>query len=413
MPKKMSNEKTKIKKKVDVAEVVIASPLDDTTYGTDAGNGSELTIGLQKGKLVVNTEPHGRITATGGSFGADSIVAAAEYDWHDWKGRHYSLEEPARYAKGEGVWNILQRPMETHRNTETRYGDDLHINAIIYGLAKVNAPTDKPLTVVVPLPPGLIHEYEKPVKRALLEGENAARDGKWSIRLKGWKQWKTYTIGRVIVMPEGAPGYAAYAFGLDGQPIRDDYMFDEGSYLLAGHVMVLDLGYGTGDMFSIVDGKITADAIQHASDNKAGIQVHVASKVLAKVQELTGAEHLTEAHVDGWLRRWASSGWSEEAAINLVAGKRVEMYKTLLRVCREYADWLHAEKLSAAWRTGADAVLAVGGGWLYVETPLREKNPKRRILTPSQFPHLKQIPIFALNGYGSLAYLAHYLSKNG
>jgi hypothetical protein len=414
MAKKMSSQKAKGKKTVVVDEsVAVDTPLNETMFGTDIGNGGWDVYTFAGGKLRVDRCPHGRIPVSGTTLD-ESIVNTVEVDYADWKGRHNSYEDAARYTTGEGMWNTTSRPIESHRNSETRYGDDLHIFGIVRGLAKLNAPTDQPLTVVVPLPPGLVQQYTKPVKQALLMGENSTKDGKWSIRLKGWKQWKTYTIGRVVIMPEGAPAFAAYGIDIGGNVVQADYMkVERGDYKLGGHVMVVDLGYGTGDMFSIYDGSLNPDEIRHATNVEAGIQTHMVSKILEKVRQDTGAAHLTEAHADGWLRAWAIGGYSEEASVVKVSGRSLTLQGLFNRVCREYAEWVNQEMVAKAWRQGADAILIVGGGWLFVETEIRARNPKRTILAPHLFPHLSGIPVFGLNSYGGLVYLAHYLRNNG
>ena len=65
-----------------------------------------------------------------------------------------------------------------------------------------------------------------------------------------------------------------------------------------------------------------------------------------------------------------------------------------------------ANKLDPLWGSGMDAIVEAGGGWLYIESWIRQWYPDRLLLTPALFPHTKNIALFDLNGVRQLAFAA-------
>jgi hypothetical protein len=55
---------------------------------------------------------------------------------------------------------------------------------------------------------------------------------------------------------------------------------------------------------------------------------------------------------------------------------------------------------------GTDAVVAAGGGWMLIESFIKNWYSNRLILTPDMFRHTKTVPYYDLNGYGQLALAA-------
>ena len=107
------------------------------------------------------------------------------------------------------------------------------------------------------------------------------------------------------------------------------------------------------------------------------------------MQTVPGATHLTTAHIDSYLRRYVASPSEEEATLR-VSGKNVSIEPAILSNCERYAEWVAANKLDPLWAAGTDALVEAGGGWLYVESWIRQWYPDRLLLTPSMFPHTKQ-----------------------
>jgi hypothetical protein len=370
--------------------------LDNTIISLDPGNG-KASGWYFDGKYHVITLPHARVPVAGARIGADNLGAQHKLEFVDWQGERFGI--------GEGVWDLATRyPVETHQNTESRYGSEMHIFLAVAALAKLKAPSNVPLTIIVPAPPGLINKVSKRIKDAFREGESGANDGRWTMALNG-KKPVTYTIGRVITVAEGQGAFSAYRFDINGNVVELPIP-PQNHDALSGHVQIVDLGYGTGDTFDIFNGRTAPESIVHSTDPTAGVSTHLLQPVLDKVKELTDATHLTPAHIDGWFRAW-TKGYSEANATVTVSGKVLNLQPLFEKVCGRYADWVIQMKLEPAWRNGADSVLEVGGGWLYIDQKVRAYYRKRTILNPANYEHTKGVPLYDLNAYGQLALAAN------
>jgi len=105
------------------------------------------------------------------------------------------------------------------------------------------------------------------------------------------------------------------------------------------------------------------------------------------------------------LRRYVMQQTKESATIR-VGGKLLNLEASILANCERYAQWIAANKIDPVFAGGADALIAAGGGWLYIDSWIRQWYPNKLILTPPMFAHTKPIPLFDLNGVGQLAFAA-------
>jgi len=247
------------------------------------------------------------------------------------------------------------------------------------------------------------------MKKSILAGESGKNDGLWTIQLRTDKKPREYKFIRVITLAEGAGAFAAYRFDRNGDLIE---LHDKnGADMLAGRISVLDLGAGTGDTYTIFDGNLNPDAISHATDDRAGVINNLLKPILAEVMHaVPGATHLTTAHIDSYLRRYVAAP-SPEAATVRVSGRNVNIEQSILSNCERYAEWIAANKLDPLWAVGTDAIVEAGGGWLFIESWLRQWYPDRLLLTPSMFAHTKSIALFDLNGVGQLHFAAAMLKS--
>lgn len=369
--------------------------LDETFISSDAGNGWAACYRLVNGKIKSHGIPHARARVTGAKLNSD-LGGQNVAEYADFMGQ--------RYGYGDGIWNLTDAPIDLHQNTARRYGGNMHLFLMLVNIACLNVKSGSELTVIVPAPPGLLNEVSAQIKKSILDGESEKGDGVWHIQLRTDKKPREYKFIRVITIPEGAGAFAAYHFNLDGEavelhdPVRGD--------MLAGRVAVLDLGAGTGDTYSIFDGNMNPDAIAHATDDRAGVISHLLKPILAEVLEaVPEAKHLTTAHIDSYLRKYVENASTEAATIR-VSGKNLNIEKTILASCERFAEWIAANKLDPLWGSGTDAIVEAGGGWLYIESWIRQWYPDRLLLTPSMFPHTKSIPLFDLNGVGQLSFAA-------
>ncbi len=372
--------------------------LDENFISSDAGNGWAACYRLVGGKLKSHGIPHARARVTGAKLGTDlGSQNIAEYA--DFMGQ--------RYGYGDGIWNLTDAPIDLHQNTARRYGGNMHLFLMLVNIACLNVKSGSDLTLIVPAPPGLLNEVGPQIKKSILAGESGKNDGVWHLQLRRDKKPREYRILRVIVVPEGAGAFAAYRFDRNGDPV--ELLDKSGADLLAGRVAVLDLGAGTGDTYQIFDGNLNPDAIAHATDDRAGVIHNLLKPILAEVmQTVPGATHLTTAHIDSYLRRYVASPSEENATIR-VSGKNVSIEPAILSNCERYAEWVAANKLDPLWAAGTDAIVEAGGGWLYVESWIRQWYPDRLLLTPAMFPHTRNIALFDLNGAGQLSMAAAVL----
>ena len=372
--------------------------LEDTFISADAGNGWAACYRLVSGKVKQHGIPHARARVSGATLNTD-LGTQNIADYADFMGQ--------RYGYGDGIWNLTDAPIDLHQNTARRYGGNMHIFLMLVNIAEMNVKPGSELTIIVPAPPGLLNEVGPQIKKSILAGESGKGDGLWTIQLRTDKKPREYKIIRVITLSEGAGAFAAYRFDKNGDlvELRDK----GGTDMLAGRVSVLDLGAGTGDTYTIFDGNFNPDAITHATDDKAGVINNLLKPILAEVmQSVPGATHLTTAHIDSYLRRYVTSP-SPEAATIRVSGKNINIEKSILANCERYAEWIAANKLDPLWAVGTDCIVEAGGGWLFIESWIRQWYPDRLLLTPSMFSHTKNIALFDLNGVGQLHFAAAIL----
>ena len=369
--------------------------VDENFISSDSGNGWSAAYHLVKGKIKSHGIPHARARVTGAKLNSDmGSQNVAEYA--DFMGQ--------RYGYGDGIWNLTDAPIDLHQNTARRYGGQMHLFLMLVNIASMNVKSGSELTVVVPAPPGLLNEVAPQIKKSILDGESGKGDGIWHIQLRTDKKPREYKFIRVITIPEGAGAFAAYRFDMNGELV--ELLDRSGSDMLAGQVAVLDLGAGTGDTYQIFDGNLNPDAIAHATDDKAGVINNLLKPILTEIQGMVPqAKHLTTAHIDSYLRQYVVNA-SPEAATIRVSGKTINIEKAILANCERYAEWVAANKIDPLWSAGMDAIVEAGGGWLYIESFVKQWYPDRLLLTPSMFAHTKGIALFDLNGVGQLSFAA-------
>lgn len=368
---------------------------------TDAGNGKSLSWMIHDGKFTRSIIPHARVQVTGTRLSGSDVEGQHIVDYADWQGD--------RYGFGDGIWDVATRyPIETHQNTEGRYGSDMHLFLIMVTLALMGYKNGEHLKLVVPAPPGLLDQVSPQIKASIIAGEDGKGTGKWTIALNGKKPISLY-IDKVICVPEGQPAFFAYRFDAEGNVV--ELPTADGYDALSGNVQIVDLGFGTCDTFQIQNGIVAPESIIHSTDTSGGISTHITTPVLDEIRSITGSSHLTQAHVDGWLRFWAANGYREEAASVIVSGKSMNLHNIFTRRSERYAQWVIQEKLNPAWRNGADSILEVGGGWLYIEPAVRRYFPKRLIITPLMYEHTKNLSLVDLNAFGGLIIAAVSLKK--
>jgi hypothetical protein len=373
----------------------ITSFVDENFISTDAGNGWAACYRLVNGKVKQHGIPHARARVTGAKLNTDIGVQNVA-DYADFMGQ--------RYGYGDEIWNLTDAPIDLHQNTSRRYGGNMHIFLMLVNIAEMGVKSGSELTAIVPAPPGLLNEVGPQVKKAILAGESGKNDGVWTIQLRKDKKPREYKFIRVITMPEGAGAIAAYRFNLAGEVV--DLKDRTGSDMLAGRIAVLDLGAGTGDTYTVFNGNLNPDAIAHATDDKAGLINNLLKPILSDVlNAVPEARHLTTAHIDSYLRRYVNNPVPESATIR-VSGKNINIEKSIIANVERYAEWIGANKIDPLWSAGTDAIVEAGGGWLFIQSWIKQWYPSRLILSPDMFAHTRHIPLYDLNGIGQLSFAA-------
>lgn len=365
--------------------------LDENVISTDAGNGYAATYRFLNGKLKSHGIPHARARVSGAKLNTD-LGTQAIADYADFMGQ--------RYGYGDGIWNLTDAPIDLHQGSARRYGAPMHLYLTFVNIAEMDVKSGSELTLIVPAPPGLLNEVGPQIKQAFLAGETGAGDGVWRIQLRTDKKPREYKVIRVITVPEGAGAFAAYRFTQDGEiALLPD---GQGGDLLAGRVAILDLGAGTGDLYTLTNGDVNPESIIHATDNRAGVIHNLLKPILGDViAAVPSATHLTTAHIDSYLRRYLANPTPENATLR-VSGKNVNIEASILANCEHYATWISANKVDPIFASGVDALITAGGGWMYVGSWIKNWYPNRIILSPDQFKHSRNIALYDLNGVGGL-----------
>lgn len=367
--------------------------LDDTFISTDAGNGWTAVYRLVGNRVKIHGIPHARARVTGTllktDLGTQHIVEYADF-------------QGQRYGYGDGIWNLTDAPIDLHQNSARRYGGAMHIFFNLVNIAALDVKSGAELTLIVPTPPGILNQVKEQIQEAFMTGEHG--DGLWTIQLRTDKTPRRYRFARVIVVPEGAGAYAAYRFGMDGYSVP--LPGADGDDLLAGRVVVVDLGAGTGDTYTIFNGNVAPDQIAHATDDRAGVIHNLLQPLLNDIVEsVPQTRHYTTAHVDAILRAYIAAPTPETATAR-ISGKTINLERQILDATRRYAEWVAANKIDPLFARGVDAVLMAGGGWMYIHKMLRLWYPDRLLFSPEQFKHTKPIAFYDLNGVGQLALAA-------
>lgn len=378
--------------------------LPDTFISWDGGNGNQSAWRLVGGELQYFSLPNVRVPVTGYSLNTE-VTGLGTNDVV------YADVAAGRFGIGHNVWELSKYPPETFVNTEERYGSEIHIFMLLCLLAALNAPEDTPLTIIASAPPGLVNKVAKTIKTSLRNGEAKDKSGLWTIQMSYDKKPRTFMIGKVIVVPEGVQAFCAYAYDTWGNTVQIPSTLDVTDDSLTGQVHVHDAGQGTYDTYIIRNGQIDAESLSFATDPSAGILRQMVEPIMDSVRDQfvragQPLPNLTAVQVDGWLRDWVGGGMKAKFSRVKLSGRVLELQSIFELTCAKYAQYVIAHKLSASFARGADTVLLVGGGWVYILNHIRKQYPNKNILSADKVPHLKNIPMYELNAYGGLPFIA-------
>lgn len=395
----------KVKSKVSVNPAPTGDLLPPNVISMDGGNGKFLMYRVKNGAVQSYILPNARVRVTGYDIGKDVLtLGVSQLIYADFLGERYGI--------GDGIWQQTANAVETFANSPMRYGSDYHIFMVLATLALAGVETDTPLHLTISAPPGMVKDVSKPLKKAFKAGENQDDSGQWTIKLGHEKQARTYTIGKVTVIPEGAGTYAAYGYTINGEPV--DLPHPTSGYdMLSGAVAVVDGGMGTLDTFIIRNGNLTPESIAQATDGNFGISGLIISPVRDQVIQMLRSKGvqsptLYDPMIDSWLWRWAEAPLKNRAdvATILLSGVQLKLDSVFTQAAIRAAEMVIAQKLEPLFRQGVDTILATGGEWIYIHGRVAQQYPKKNILLPLNAPHLQNVGLLDLNAYGGLVMAA-------
>lgn len=383
----------------------------ESVIAFDGGNGKACAGMVVGGKLHRVTIPHARTRVTGKRVkrvvGGEDVTV----DFADFAGD--------RWGYGDAIWSLSgEQPIDVFQNTPERYGSEAHVFYALLLMAELGVPTGWEGWLVVSVPPGLYEQVAERTEAGFRHGSNG--DGWWEITPGADGKLRRYRFLRVIVMMEGADAtYGAYRFDFDGHAVL--FQGRDGQDALGGRCMTLSAGFGTFDTPLLVDGELVDDNLHRTSDPNAGIGTMLCSPILERILDRVPTANLTNAHIDRYLRDYATghngelvpgygkvAPWSEEAAIVQIQGQALHLKSVFDHYIGAYARFIWQSKIAPAIIQNIDVFICSGGGWLYMEEPVKIWCQERNIalLVPREVSHLKKFQYFEIEMVGLLTFIA-------
>lgn len=357
----------------------------DYTASVDAGNGgTNAVIAQTKGGYKSFYAPSVRAAATGDTLGLGQGWELS-YDYVDWGGH--------RYVVGDDVIRVTRRQLEHHIGAN-RYGNEMHQFLVAHALARLGV---KSGTVDLTLfaPPGLYNDL-----KTFIHDRFSQRGGKVEIALKDDKKPRKFQYEKVNVWPEGIGAAACFVLDDSGEVVVSD--------VLAGDVVILDLGAHTLDAVQLTNGNFNPESLQHATWEAGGVHVHIREPILRTVKKQVGddAANLSVDDIDRIIRLGSVSG---DYTLT-VAGKDADLKPLLDKYIERYAEWIAnniADGVFGGFR-GIKSVILVGGGAVLVEPFLNKQSwYGGKILDRKTHATTKNIHPVDMNAVGGLRLALH------
>ncbi len=383
----------------------------------EGGNG-KTSVAFVDGSGVLHKVmlPHARMRVSGHRVDRKFGSGAVNVRYADFLGD--------RWGYGDQIWDLAtDTPVDVFVNSPERYGTNEHVFYALLLAAEAGLPSGSTIELVVTVPPGLHDTVSERVaetfKQGMVKSDGRKQfvDGWWEITLTGDKEPRQYRFAEVHVLMEGVVAYSAYRFSLGGQVV--EIPGKDGQDALGGRCRIIDLGFGTADTPTLIDGNVVADSIGRTTDAQGGILVQMAEPIMNAVLDIVPNAALTPQHVDRWLREWAmgkttptgtqAPAWSCEAADVLLGGQVLHLYDTFEHYAKAYANYVYQRHVVEALRQNIDVLLCVGGGWLYIYAKIKsalEKTARGSLvmLSPETVDHLRKenVGYIDLNTVGAL-----------
>jgi hypothetical protein len=174
------------------------------------------------------------------------------------------------------------------------------------------------------------------------------------------------------------------------------------SDLLTGDTVVLDMGVYTLDALKLVDGNFNPEALEHATWEGGGINVHVLQPVLRTIKkQADDFALLTIDDIDAVIRRGLDTGDYHLR----VAGYEIDLQSLVEKYSERYAEWIANNIIDGVFSglRGIKSAILVGGGVTLAESHLRRWYGDK-ILDPRQHATTKRIHPVDMNAVGGVRF---------
>lgn len=359
--------------------------MPDVIASVDAGNAGTNAVIAKNGGYKSYYEPSVRAVATGDTLGLGKDLEL-QYEYVDWYGH--------RYVTGDDVLRVTRRNLERHMGIN-RYGNEFHQFLVAVSLAKLGV-TKGTVDLTLFAPPGMYTQVRQQMIDCFSE-----QKGEVEIKLKSDKKPRIWNYETVTVWPEGIGAAACFVIDEHGEVFPTD--------LLSGDTIILDIGAYTLDALKLVDGNFNPEALEHATWENAGLNVHIREPILRVVKKKSDDfANVTVDDIDRVIRNGLVSG---DYTLK-VAGLETNLKPLLDKHCERYAGWIAnniCDGVFSGFR-GIKSVILVGGGTPLVESWMREWYGDK-LLDPKKHPTTKKIHPVDMNAVGGLRFALMRLKK--
>ncbi len=369
----------------------------DYIVSADAGNaGTNVVMAKNNGGYKRYYEPSVRAIATGDSLGLGEDFEM-QYKYVDWYGN--------RYITGDDVIRVTRRGLEHHMGAN-RYGDEFHQFLVANAIANLGVKKGS-VDLTLFAPPGLFVTAKEQIEQRFMED-----NGRVEIQLKGDRKPREWHYERITVWPEGLGAAICFVVDDQGKLVDTD--------LLAGEVVILDVGAFTLDALKVTDGTFNPESLETATWEQAGVNTHMREPLLRMLHKRhDDFKVLTVDDMDTILRRG-----SNEGDYNLrVAGMEVNLESAIDNHRERYADWIANNICDGVFNgfRGIKLVILVGGGAVLVQDKLLDiygtfdpRNPNKggKILNPKKHAMTKKVHPVDMNAVGGLRFAMMQQQQN-
>jgi hypothetical protein len=342
----------------------------------DAGNGgTNAVLATEEGYKSVYF-PSVRAAATGDSLGLGAGMEM-QFEYVDWG--------KSRYVVGDEALTVSRRAIERHTGSN-RYGNEFHLFLIATACGKL-LPSGGSIDLTLFAPPSMYVDAKATIEKRLSELGNSL-----AISFKGDAQPRVYRIERLTVHPEGLGAMACWILSDKGELVQGD--------LLAGEMVILDLGMHTADALQISNGNFNPESLASATWENAGIKDHILIPVLNMVKKKgSDFELLTIDDIDRVLRKGVITG-----DYSLTSGaSKIELKPAFDKQNERYAQYIGNTLIDGIFNglRGIKGLICVGGGAV-LTVPYLQQWYGAKMLSMAQNPHTKNVSPVDANAVGGL-----------